>query len=139
MTDLLATLQELEHLSVGFISLAEVLDLTTSAAGILLLICSRLPKAHIVLATKLGTTGSRGWHQTSLCDVYGFGWLVFFADMAKDAMSAPVGGVQVYNAVIWLLLGSTFSNATVGSPMWGAAIRTYTTGKAIRSRLLDTI
>lgn len=31
-TDLLATLQELEHLGVGFVSLTEVLDLTTPAA-----------------------------------------------------------------------------------------------------------
>ena len=31
VTDLLATLQELEHLSVGFISLTEALDLTTPA------------------------------------------------------------------------------------------------------------
>jgi putative DNA-invertase from lambdoid prophage Rac len=29
VTDLLATLQELEHLSVGFVSLTEALDLTT--------------------------------------------------------------------------------------------------------------
>lgn len=31
MTDLLATLQELEHLGVGFVSLTEALDLTTPA------------------------------------------------------------------------------------------------------------
>src|SRR5258708_15823900 len=31
VTDLLATLQELEHLSVGFVSLTEALDLTTPA------------------------------------------------------------------------------------------------------------
>jgi len=31
VTDLLATLQELEHLGVGFVSLTEALDLTTSA------------------------------------------------------------------------------------------------------------
>ncbi len=31
VTDLLSTLQELEHLGVGFISLTEALDLTTSA------------------------------------------------------------------------------------------------------------
>ena len=31
MTDLLATLQELEHLGVGFVSLPEALDLTTPA------------------------------------------------------------------------------------------------------------
>ena len=31
VTDLLATLQELEHLGVGFVSLTEVLDLTTPA------------------------------------------------------------------------------------------------------------
>lgn len=31
VTDLLATLQELEHLGVGFVSLAEALDLTTPA------------------------------------------------------------------------------------------------------------
>lgn len=31
MTDLLATLQELEHLDVGFVSLTEALDLTTPA------------------------------------------------------------------------------------------------------------
>ena len=31
MTDLLATLQELEHLAVGFVSLTEALDLTTPA------------------------------------------------------------------------------------------------------------
>ena len=31
VTDLLATLQELEHLGVGFVSLTEALDLTTPA------------------------------------------------------------------------------------------------------------
>ena len=31
MTDLLATLQEMEHLGVGFVSLTEALDLTTPA------------------------------------------------------------------------------------------------------------
>ena len=31
VTDLLATLQELEHLGVGFVSLTETLDLTTPA------------------------------------------------------------------------------------------------------------
>jgi hypothetical protein len=31
VTDLLATLQELEHLGVGFVSLTEALDLTTAA------------------------------------------------------------------------------------------------------------
>ena len=33
VTDLLATLQELEHLGVGFVSLTEALDLTTPAGG----------------------------------------------------------------------------------------------------------
>src|SRR3989440_6585788 len=33
VTDLLATLQELEHLGVGFVSLNEALDLTTPAVG----------------------------------------------------------------------------------------------------------
>src|ERR1041384_5192277 len=33
VTDLLATLQELEHLGVGFVSLTEALDLTTAAGG----------------------------------------------------------------------------------------------------------
>jgi hypothetical protein len=40
MTDVLATLQELNHLGVGFVSLAEALDLTTPA-GRLWLACSR--------------------------------------------------------------------------------------------------
>jgi DNA invertase Pin-like site-specific DNA recombinase len=33
VTDLLATLQELDHLGVGFVSLTEALDLTTAAGG----------------------------------------------------------------------------------------------------------
>jgi DNA invertase Pin-like site-specific DNA recombinase len=33
VTDLLATLQELDHLRVGFVSLIEALDLTTPAGG----------------------------------------------------------------------------------------------------------
>src|SRR4249920_2299207 len=33
VTDLLATLQELEHLGIGFVSLTEALDLTTPAGG----------------------------------------------------------------------------------------------------------
>jgi len=33
VTDLLATLQELEHLGVGFVSLTEALDLTTPAGN----------------------------------------------------------------------------------------------------------
>lgn len=40
VTDLLATLQELEHLGVGFVSLTEALDLTTPA-GRAWLACSR--------------------------------------------------------------------------------------------------
>ncbi len=44
VTDLLATLQELEHLGVGFVSLTEALDLTTSAgramAGLLAVFAS---------------------------------------------------------------------------------------------------
>ena len=43
VTDLLATLQELEHLGVGFVSLTEALDLTTPAgrarAGLLAIFC----------------------------------------------------------------------------------------------------
>src|SRR5271169_4439081 len=43
VTDLLATLQELEHLGVGFVSLTEALDLTTPAgramAGLLAVFC----------------------------------------------------------------------------------------------------
>jgi putative DNA-invertase from lambdoid prophage Rac len=45
VTDLLATLQELEHLSVGFVSLTEALDLTTPAgramAGLLAIFAER--------------------------------------------------------------------------------------------------
>jgi hypothetical protein len=41
VTDLLATLQELEHLGVGFVSLTEALDLTTPARAERWLVCWR--------------------------------------------------------------------------------------------------
>ena len=55
VTDLLATLQELEHLGVGFVSLTEALDLTTPAgramAGLLAIFAAGDPelaaKPHI--------------------------------------------------------------------------------------------
>lgn len=60
VTDLLATLQELDHLGVGFISLTEALDLTTPAgramAG-LLAIFGRVRKGHSA-GTNSGWPGS---------------------------------------------------------------------------------
>ena len=44
VTDLLATLQELEHLGVGFVSLTEALDLTTPAGRAMACLISRQPK-----------------------------------------------------------------------------------------------
>ena len=49
VTDLLATLQELEHLGVGFVSLTEALDLTTPAgramAGLLAIFADNAERA----------------------------------------------------------------------------------------------
>ena len=45
VTDLLATLQELEHLGVGFISLAEALDLTTPAGRAMAGLLASLPSS----------------------------------------------------------------------------------------------
>ena len=49
VTDLLATLQELEHLGVGFVSLTEALDLTTPAgratAGLLTIFADNAERA----------------------------------------------------------------------------------------------
>src|SRR6266699_3761494 len=74
VTDLLATLQELEHLGVGFVSLTEALDLTTPAgramAGLQYAAFSRknldgqfphaaLPKTHGGSASRLAHTQRR--------------------------------------------------------------------------------
>jgi DNA invertase Pin-like site-specific DNA recombinase len=68
VTDLLATLQELEHLGVGFVSLTEALDLTTPAgramAGLLAIFAEferRFCGAELGLAWPMpGRTGN-GW------------------------------------------------------------------------------
>jgi DNA invertase Pin-like site-specific DNA recombinase len=61
VTDLLATLQELEHLGVGFVSITEALDLTTPAgramAG-LLAIFSEFER-EILAGTNAGGPGAR--------------------------------------------------------------------------------
>jgi DNA invertase Pin-like site-specific DNA recombinase len=58
VTDLLATLQELEHLGVGFVSLTEAMDLTTPAgramAGLLAIF-----KSEIARRLKIGRTSVR--------------------------------------------------------------------------------
>jgi len=62
VTDLLATLQELEHLGVGFVSLTEALDLTTPAgramAG-LLAICAEFEKEILRERTRAGLAQAR--------------------------------------------------------------------------------
>jgi putative DNA-invertase from lambdoid prophage Rac len=62
VTDLLATLQELEHLGVGFISLTEALDLTTPAgramAG-LLAICAEFEREILRERTRAGLVQAR--------------------------------------------------------------------------------
>ena len=57
VTDLLATLQELEHLGVGFVSLTESLDLTTPARS-----SNGRPSGHIRRVRKGDSAGSDpGW------------------------------------------------------------------------------
>jgi len=62
VTDLLATLQELEHLGVGFVSLTEALDLTTPAgramAG-LLAIFAEFEREILRERTRAGLSGKR--------------------------------------------------------------------------------
>src|SRR6202789_3444575 len=62
VTDLLATLQELEHLGVGFVSLTEALDLTTPAgramAG-LLAIFAEFERAILRERTRAGLANAR--------------------------------------------------------------------------------
>src|SRR6204780_3523287 len=62
VTDLLATLQELEHLGVGFVSLTEALDLTTPAgramAG-LLGICAECEREILRERTRVGLAHAR--------------------------------------------------------------------------------
>ena len=63
VTDLLSTLQELEHLDVGFVSLTEALDLTTPAgramAG-LLAIFSEFEREVLRERTRAGLANARG-------------------------------------------------------------------------------
>jgi DNA invertase Pin-like site-specific DNA recombinase len=88
VTDLLATLQELEHLGVGFVSLTEALDLTTPAgramAGLLAVfaafereILQERTKAGLVQARqngkKLGRPATAAKHSTEIRKLYGAG------------------------------------------------------------------
>lgn len=65
VTDLLTTLQELEHLGVGFVSLTEALDLTTPAgramAGLLAIFSEfeRDSKSEIARRLEIGRTSVR--------------------------------------------------------------------------------
>ena len=88
VTDLLATLQELEHLGVGFVSLTEALDLTTptgrAMAGLLAVfaafereILQERTKAGLVQARqngkKLGRPATAAKHSTEIRKLYGAG------------------------------------------------------------------
>lgn len=85
VTDLLATLQELEHLGVGFVSLTEALDLTTAAgramAGLLAIfaefereILRERTRAGLAQARQngkiLGRPATAGLHATEIRKLY---------------------------------------------------------------------
>jgi DNA invertase Pin-like site-specific DNA recombinase len=59
VTDLLATLQELEHLGVGFVSLTEALDLTTPAMAGLLAIFAEFEREILRERTRAGLAHAR--------------------------------------------------------------------------------
>ncbi len=63
VADLLATLQELDHLGVGFVSLTEALDLTTPAgramAALLAVYRAGVSKAEIARRLQIGRTSVR--------------------------------------------------------------------------------
>src|SRR5262245_6004039 len=62
VTDLLATLQELEHLSIGFVSLTEALDLTTAAGramAAMLAVCAAFEREVLQERTKAGLMQAR--------------------------------------------------------------------------------
>jgi DNA invertase Pin-like site-specific DNA recombinase len=88
VTDLLVTLEELEHLGVGFVSLTEALDLTTPAgramAGLLAVfaafereILQERTKAGLAQARlngkKLGRPATAAKHSTAIRKLYGAG------------------------------------------------------------------
>ena len=64
VTDLLATLQELEHLGVGFVSLTEALDLTTpvgrAMAGLLAIFAEYCSLHQLVVAAVYADDGVSG-------------------------------------------------------------------------------
>lgn len=89
VTDLLATLQELEHLGVGFVSLTEALDLTTPAgramAGLLAIfaefereILRERTRAGLVHArengTRLGRPATAAIHAAEIRNLHGAGF-----------------------------------------------------------------
>ena len=88
VTDLLATLQELEHLGVGFVSLTEALDLTTPAgramAGLLLFSPS-------LKGRSFGNEPGRAWRMR--CRT-GNGWA---ERRSRDPETRPCRGQQIRN------------------------------------------
>jgi DNA invertase Pin-like site-specific DNA recombinase len=105
VTDLLATLQELDHLGVGFVSLTEALDLTTPAgramAGLLAIfaefereILRERTKAGLAHARengkRLGRPASAAAHATEIRKIYRAG-----LSKSEIARRLPIGRTSV--------------------------------------------
>ena len=100
VTDLLATLQELEHLGVGFVSLTEALDLTTPAgramAG-LLAVFAEFEREILRERTRAGLAHARenGKRLGGRQPVTPFpGGIRNGAKMVRDATAAPSAGLD---------------------------------------------